>query len=174
MARRVLIPMDGTKNAEAVLPSLEDLCSPEDEITLLLVAKPEEESPGQRGFTSGVSVVESIGTASGGVFGVVGPDRPVPAETTGQTIERQIDEAKGYLERIATEIRQKGFRVDTEVLLEDSAADAIIEYAKRERPSLIVMLRRTNPGLREIIFGSTASSIVRSEVAPVLFVPTAR
>jgi nucleotide-binding universal stress UspA family protein len=82
-----------------------------------------------------------------------------------------MDEAKDYLEALANEIRAQGHRVQTEVLIADKPADAIIEYAKEMRPSFIAMLRRTHPSVAELIFGSVAMSVMKADVAPVLFVP---
>jgi nucleotide-binding universal stress UspA family protein len=41
------------------------------------------------------------------------------------------------------------------------------------QPAFIAMLRRTHPGVAEVIFGSVATSVMRADVAPVLFVPPA-
>jgi hypothetical protein len=39
--KRVLVPLDGTKNCEAALASIAGFCGPEDEVLLLRVEKSE-------------------------------------------------------------------------------------------------------------------------------------
>jgi nucleotide-binding universal stress UspA family protein len=173
--KSVLVPLDGTKNAEAALTFLEQICSPEDEFVLLMVEKPE--ATPVRGHAMGSTMTSSgvfpdgIGVYPDGAPGVAGPGLPIMAETRDQTMQRQVDERKDYLEGLASALRTKGHRVKTEVLLEDKPDEAIVEYARKTRPSFIAMLRRTHPGIRELIFGSIATSVVRADVAPVMFVP---
>jgi nucleotide-binding universal stress UspA family protein len=166
MAKRVLVPLDGTKNAEAALASLRQLCEREDELVLIKVEKPA--APTRRGYVPG----EYVSSPAVGVTGAVTPDVPVFAETTDQVSQRQLNESKDYLEGLAANLRTAGYKVVTEVLIDEKPAQAIIDYARRTQPTFIAMLRRTHPELAEIFFGSVASSIARSDVAPVLFVPS--
>jgi nucleotide-binding universal stress UspA family protein len=169
MVKHALVPLDGTKNAEAALDALEGICDAGDEVVLLAVEKPA--APQRGGYRPGNVITDAIVGPAGGMAGVVAPSEPVYAETTGQALQRQIDEKRDYLEELATGLRHKGYAVSTEVLIEDKPDQAIIAYAKQKRPTFIVMLRRTHSALGELIFGSVASSVVRAEVAPVLFVP---
>jgi nucleotide-binding universal stress UspA family protein len=167
--KSVLVPLDGTRNAEAALVSLAALCDPGDRVVLLKVEKPE--TPQRSGFRPGPVVTQAIVGPFGGATGVASPDVPVYFETGEQTVQRQLAEAQDYLETLASELREKGFQVDAEVLIDDHADRAIVEYARILKPAFIAMLRRTNQGVAERIFGSVASSVLKADVAPVLFVP---
>jgi nucleotide-binding universal stress UspA family protein len=167
--KRVLVPLDGTKNAEAALSSLAQLCNPEDEVVLLKVEKPE--GPQRAGYRPSPGEMDAIVGPAGGVASLSPPDVPYYVETGDQAAQRQLDEAKDYLESLAGNLRANGQKVQTEVLIADDPQDAIVDYAREMQPAFIAMLRRTHPGVAEVIFGSVATSVMRADVAPVLFVP---
>jgi len=167
--KHVLVPLDGTKNAEGALPFLAELCQPGDRVVLLAVRTPER--PSEVGTVPGQPVGGGFAGPSGGVVGLVTPDRPRYSETTEQTQQRQRSETADYLERLAKPLRASGVEVLTEVLLADRPAATIVDYARKARPTLIAMLRRTRLGLGERFFGSVATEVAEAEVAPVLFVP---
>jgi nucleotide-binding universal stress UspA family protein len=168
--RHILVPLDGTKNAEASFAALEKICEPEDELTLLSVSKPEHRA--RTGYRPGRLLVGPA-TGSTGGYGGITPDVPRYADRGYQVWQRQADESKDYLEGLAEVLRAHGFQVQTEVLVDENPDNAIVEYARTHKPTFIAMLRRTHPGLSEMLFGSIASSVVRADVAPVLFVPPA-
>jgi len=167
--RRVLVPLDGSKNAEAALPLLEQICSPGDTVVLLSVRKPER--PERSATVPGQPVGGAVSGPSGAVLGLVTPDVSVFRETTDQTLDRQTNEARDYLEGLAGGLRQAGLEVETTVIVDDQPGNAIVAYAKKMKPSFIAMLRRTRFGVSELLFGSVATHLVESKVAPVLFVP---
>jgi nucleotide-binding universal stress UspA family protein len=167
--KRILVPLDGTKNAEAALQALTQFCEPGDEVVLVKVEKPG--APQRAGFRPSAPVVEAITGPNAGVASLSAPDVPFYVETRDQVIQRQIGETKDYLERLARDLRTTGHDVNTEVLISDKPAEAIVQYAREMRPAFIAMLRRTHPTVAELIFGSVASSVMKADVAPVLFVP---
>jgi nucleotide-binding universal stress UspA family protein len=143
--KRVLVPLDGTRNAEAAIPSLVQFCGLDDEVVLLKVEKPE--SPQRGGYRPSAAVMDAITGPVGGFATLAPPDVPFYVETGGQAIQRQLDEAKDYLEGLAGDLRASGRKVETEVLISDKPDEAIIDYAREMRPTFIAMLRRTHPGL---------------------------
>jgi nucleotide-binding universal stress UspA family protein len=167
--KRVLVPLDGTKNAEAVLPALKEICTPGDSILLLSVQKPE--APQRSGSAPGRRVRGGFAGPSGGVMGLVTPDVPVYSETADQALARQISEAKDYLEGLMDGLRREGFYVTAEVRTEDHPAKAILEYARQSKPTLIAMLRRTHLGAGERLLGSVATQVIEANIAPVLLAP---
>jgi nucleotide-binding universal stress UspA family protein len=74
---------------------------------------------------------------------------------------------------VAGPLRSAGLSVETRVLVNNDPARAIVDYARDMHPDFVVMLRRTHPGIGEIVFGSIASRVAHADVAPVLFVPSA-
>ena len=166
--KSVLVPLDGSEAAEAVLPFLEQVCSPGDTVVLLSVQHPE--NPERIGATPGGVVRGGFNGPSGGVLGVATPEVSIFAETKDQVGERQINEAQGYLHSLASRLRNTA-EVRSEVLLANNPADEIVRYAHRMKPTFIVMRSRTRPGLTERFFGGVIGRVLQAEVAPVLLVP---
>jgi nucleotide-binding universal stress UspA family protein len=170
MAKRILVPIDGSKNAEAAIQALEAFATPDDVLVFLKVERPQHQT--RDGFVPGIVVHSAIvGGSGGGGGGVVNPDMPHLAETLDQSLQRQVSEARDYLEDLAGAPRKEGFQVETEVLISDKPSDAITEYARRTDASLIAMLPRTHHSLRETLLGSVSTDVIKAGLAPVLVLP---
>jgi nucleotide-binding universal stress UspA family protein len=139
---KILATLDGSRSGEAVLDTLVMLGRiPDAEITLFSVT------------TSGVAARVG-GRASS-------PDAPSP--------QAQLTDRAGYLRRIADTL-PPGVARGVETVSADRAAPAIIQYALRNRPDVIVMATHGETGIVHRIFGDVAEEVVRSGVAPVLLV----
>ena len=169
--KRVLVPLDGTENAEEALAWLEHLCAPGDLVVLLSVKRPE--NPERIGGVPGRVVTGGFAGPSGGVVGIATPDASVFAETTDQVSGRQLSEARDYLESLADGMRRPGLEVKTETLIADDPAEMVVRYARQMKPTFITVCRRTHFGISELVFGSATMQLLQAEVAPVLFVPPA-
>ncbi len=77
--------------------------------------------------------------------------------------------AREYLERIATELGDAGYRVDCQVL-SGSAAETILACAREQRADLIVMSTHGRSGIGRWVFGSVADKVLRGAHVPVLLV----
>lgn len=142
MYERVLIPLDGSEPAEAILPFAERIAGPLDaEVCLLRVVEP-------------VSAITGLGTG-----GVVGPDA---------LLLRQL-EAKQYLAEVARQLEARGLRVRTLLGLGVPELE-ILEVAKAERADLIAMSTHGRRGVRRAVFGSVAEEVLRSAAVPVLLI----
>jgi nucleotide-binding universal stress UspA family protein len=140
MYERVLIPLDGSELAEAILPFAEQVAGPLDaEVVLLRVVEPP-------------SPITELGAN-----GVIGPDA---------LFLRQL-EAKRYLEAVADRLAARGVRARA-VLGLGTPASEIVETAKAERADLVAMTTHGRTGLRRAIFGSVANEALRSAAVPVL------
>jgi nucleotide-binding universal stress UspA family protein len=81
-----------------------------------------------------------------------------------------VREAEDYLESVAARLRRDGVsRVKTSVWY-SSAAKAIVEAAHTWCADLIVMSTHGRSGLRRVIWGSVAESVVRGTRTPILLV----
>ncbi|HEX5141140.1 MAG TPA: universal stress protein, partial [Dehalococcoidia bacterium] len=127
--------------------------------------------PQRGGFRPSSAVMDAIGGPATGGAPLSPPDVPYYLETEDQATQRQLDEAKGYLEQFARSLRVGGQDVQKDVLIADDPKDAIVEHARKMHPTFIVLVRRTHPALAEAIFGSVASSVMKADIAPVLLVP---
>lgn len=140
MYERVLIPLDGSELAEAVLPFAEHVAGPLDaEVVLLQVVEPP-------------SAISALGTGD-----IIGPDT---------LFLRQV-EAKRYLDTVAGRLQAKGLRVRT-VLGLGAPASEIAATARAERADLIAMTTHGRSGFKRAIYGSVAEEVLRSSDVPVL------
>src|SRR5262245_47902505 len=144
MYRRMLVPLDGSTQAEAILPLVEQVAGPlEADVILLRVVEP-------------VSAAEAI--ASGGV---VAPD----------TFMHHELEAKRYLSQIEPQLSKKGVRVRTRIAF-GPPAEAILGAIKTSGADLVAMTTHGRSGLGRALFGSEAESVLRASPVPVLMIRT--
>ncbi len=87
-------------------------------------------------------------------------------------IEQAREQAAEGLERIAKDLRGKGYTVET-LVRDGDPADALAEIAREQHASLIAMGTRGLTGLKRIVHGSVADRTVRHARCPVLTLPRA-
>lgn len=85
-----------------------------------------------------------------------------------EPLEQARAEARNYLERLVPRLRQRRCHVQTEVLLADSAADAILAYAAEEGIDLIAVTTRRRGSVARALFGSVADAVIHKAAVPVL------
>jgi nucleotide-binding universal stress UspA family protein len=73
-----------------------------------------------------------------------------------------------YLEELAEPLRQRGLEVTAHVVEHGSAPRAIVEYAATHGAALIAMSTSGAGGMRRLFLGSVADKVVRSADIPVL------
>jgi len=148
--RKVLVPLDGSKLAECILPHVEELATHNmvEEVILVSVT---ERIPGYRAWADYSQPQE---------------ERLAP-EAVGK-LERQ---AQKYLNRIAKglETKTKGIKILTEVLL-GNPAEEIAFYAETKGCDLIVMASHGRSGISKWAHGSVADKVLRSSRIPILMV----
>jgi nucleotide-binding universal stress UspA family protein len=148
MYNKILVPLDGSKLAESVLPHVERLaaCSPGAEVML-------------------VSVTERVS----GFTAVDDPNQPSGEQLIPEAVGKEERQARKYLDRIAKPLADKGIKVLTEVLL-GKPADEITLFAVNEGYDLIVMASHGRSGPSRWTHGSVAEKVFRSNCAPLLMV----
>jgi nucleotide-binding universal stress UspA family protein len=87
---------------------------------------------------------------------------------SGTPLAQARAEAKSYLERLLPPQQQGGGRVETKVLLADSAADAILAYAADEGIELIALTTRRRGWAARTLFGSLTDTVIHKAAVPVL------
>lgn len=140
---RIIVPLDGSALAEAILPSvlaLGDLMPAR--YTLVSVVEP---------F---ISLDEEL-------------SRRVPSPAHQQT-RHLAGLANTYLESVAERLRAEGRLVQTAVRLGPHPATAILDEAGRQEADLIAMATHGRSGLRRFQLGSVTDKVLRSASAPVL------
>ena len=148
MYKKILVPLDGSKLAECVLPHVEKLAESgvAKEIILLRVC----ESP---------SIIA---------------DYPESKNKTWEKhVERMTANAQQscslYIEDVEKDLKDKGFKVKTESSL-GKPAEEIVNYANKNKVDLIVMASHGRSGVNRWAYGSVADKVLRSTCVPVLLV----
>ncbi len=168
MSKSVLVPLDGSKRSETILPALDAVCASGDEIVLISVGSPSK--PQQVGVEqSGDVLLSSSNLGMGSTFATP-HEEPVYAESGGQALQRATAEIGDYLADRAADLTKKGFTVKTEVIIGAHPAESIIHFAETMHPTLIAMASHSRNAIGGLIFSSAAAAVLRSGVAPVLLV----
>ena len=131
--KRIIVPLDGSVLAEQILPRVLTLAKLEDaEITLLNVLVPQSYSQKE----------------------IADPVLP--------WWEKDVATAQAYLFRIAAELRRDGVSVTTDIVIAENVANAIRDFASREKADLIAIATHGRGGLARMLRGSVADAIMHS------------
>lgn len=163
---KILATLDGSRLAESIVPQVQTLCAlPNAELVLLSVgAVPHGQLMGDVKAPIAAAPAGSSGNAI-----VVDQAGPAFAETKEQAVDRVKAALHDYLHGIARELpAHVPCRIET--LLDDDPRSAIVRFAIKEQPDLIVMATHGRTGLVHALFGDVAESVVRSGIAPVMLV----
>jgi nucleotide-binding universal stress UspA family protein len=136
----ILVPLDGSAMSTSVLQHALSMSIPsETRITLLRVVSP--------------------------------PYAATELAVVGETdviMSERVEAAHEYLNGIATELGVEGYLVDTDVVISSMPADAILHYAQDKACDVICMATHGRSGVRRMLMGSVASSVLHSAKVPVL------
>jgi nucleotide-binding universal stress UspA family protein len=142
--KRVIVPLDGSKLSESILPVAQALARNLDlEIVLLRVyGNPLGSSTQGDGYYNSIRIQELM------------------AMIRAESVE--------YLALKAEELKKVGFIKVSSMAEEGRAADAIIASAQRNPDCLIAMCTHGHSGIKRWVLGSVTETVVRHVGAPVL------
>jgi nucleotide-binding universal stress UspA family protein len=84
-------------------------------------------------------------------------------------IQAELEAAsQSYVDTVAKRIRARGFTASTHVIVEESAARAILQVAEAWKIDLIVMETHARTGVSRVTHGSATDKVIRSAHVPVL------
>ena len=159
--RTILVPLDGSDLAEAVLPHVEALAKQRGaellDIVLLQVCAP----AAALGYYPPSARFE---TRTGAVH-------VMPQEFARATGARQKVLAEQYLAGVEKRLKAVGLKVRSEVRMGDSAAE-IVDYADNNPFNLIIMATHARSGLRRWAYGSVAAKVLQGVTSPIFLVRT--
>jgi len=143
--KNIIVPMDGSRAAQAVLPYVQEMAK-----TLKLE----------------VVLVQVISAETTVQFTPMGPDTwAIPTD-----VLQRIDVlASGYLAGVGKELEREGISVRWDVL-RGAAAHSIVEFARETPGSMVAMTTHGRSGLRRWVLGSVADQVVRGSGEPVLVI----
>ena len=143
MYKTILVPLDGSKRAEAILPHVEQLAQRyEARVVFIQVIDPPPlmVTPGQ-------------------------PDLALHR----QELERRMQEAELYLQTILGEFQRKGIKARME-LGQGAVVATIIDAAVRRDADLIALASHGHSGLAQVFYGSVAAGVLQRIDRPLLLV----
>jgi nucleotide-binding universal stress UspA family protein len=145
MYKKILVPLDGTKNDEVVLEHVQRLAK-EMGAALILIQ----------------------------LYRVVKDDDPfmrsVQMEVGSQGYQAE-EKAKGYLRELEESIGQKGIAVSSEFLMvETPEADEIVKYAEEKGCHLIALTNQEKTGFGRWFFSNIEEKVKRRSPLPILLV----
>ncbi len=144
MYRRIMVPLDGSKMAECVIPHVET------------VAKLSNAS------VELVHVVEPVELPTRGGIALSGDD-------LRQIEEHSRHEAQSYLKEIVSRLKSSGIKSRPK-LLTGKAADSLVDYMQENNFDLVIMATHGRSGISRWFWGSVADKILYSSKIPVLLV----
>lgn len=143
MFELILVPLDGSKRAEAILDHVKTLshCL-NSEVVLLQIIEP--------------------------VLMPLDPQGYMP-ELDAERTELRRNEAIEYLEGIAAELERSGINVRTRVE-QGTVVDTILDICQKERPHLIALASHGRTGLARAFYGSVTDGLLNKATCPMLVI----
>ncbi|MBI2888279.1 MAG: universal stress protein [Chloroflexi bacterium] len=143
MYKRIVVPLDGSKIAEAALPHVVEIAKALGaEVVLLRVIQP-------GGLIQGRYVLP-----------------PGPAKLLSQELERS---AQRYLDRAGGDLEQGGLRTQ-KVVVTGPVADSIVDWATHHNADLIALTSHGLGRAARWVFGSVADRLLQSSPVPLLVI----
>jgi nucleotide-binding universal stress UspA family protein len=136
--RNIVVPLDGSRLAEQILTRVVPLAKAEDADITLLH--------------------------------VLAPEKPIQVDE-GEGApwwEKKVASARTYLMHRAARIRAQGVPVRVDVVIGEEVADAIADYARREKADLIAIATHGRSGLARMLRGSVADAVTKCATSSIL------
>jgi nucleotide-binding universal stress UspA family protein len=143
MYNKILVPLDGSKRAEAILPHVEEIAGNAGAALVML------------------QVVDPP-------LSLVSPYDMMPSHTVDE-IQDQVVEAEEYLADLHKSFQKK--EIEAEVVVEYGAVVAtIIEVAQEYDVDLVAMASHGRTGLSRVFYGSVAAGVLQRIDRPLLLI----
>ena len=147
MYKTILVPLDGSKRAEAILPHVEEMAHHfKAEVILLQVVEPPS---------------------------IVAAPYAELVELNLEGLKRHMNEADAYLAGLQGEFREKNIKAKRYVE-SGPVIEAILNAADREGADLIAMASHGRSGLSRVFYGSVAAGVLQRVDRPLLLIRSRR
>jgi nucleotide-binding universal stress UspA family protein len=142
MFNKILVPLDGSKTAEAALEQAMHLAKSNQGSIRLVQACP----------------------------GPISADYTVDVMLRQPVLERDRHEVEKYLKGVEARVEQEGIPVEIRVLESGDPAYRVLEDAEGDPVDLIVLNSHGRSGIARFLMGSVAEKVARHATCPVLIV----
>jgi nucleotide-binding universal stress UspA family protein len=147
MYKTILVPLDGSKRAEAILPHVENLAlSLNAKVILFKVAEP--------------SLMLEY-------------DEVIDMSTYLEKSDKQKKDAEYYLTSLQKKFRAKGIEAQT-LIGHGPVVKAIIDAAEQQNAKLVAMASHGHGGLLRTFYGSVAAGVLQRIDRPLLLIRSRR
>ena len=173
MYKKIVVPLDGSKLAECVLPHIENIVkgSGTEEIILItvterfagLLPKNNANKPAENSGEFQPAVAFADRPYSARPF-EIDPSLKIPV-VTGKVLKQ----GQRYLAKIAEQLGKKGIKTGIAVLMGE-AAEQIVDFTGDEKADLIIMASHGRSGFSRWAMGSVAEKVFHGSSVPILLV----
>lgn len=139
MYKKILVPLDGTTNSEAILPQVRSLAQQCGATVLLL------------------EVLESLPPHAASVA----------PEIINAGLSQRIAEVRQYVHGIEAQMQAEGYSAQA-VVRYGTVVETILAVAEESGADLIAMASRGYTGLKRLIYGSVAGEVLHRSKTPLL------
>jgi len=140
----ILVPLDGSKRAEKILPHIEELAQRYNAKAVFL------------------QVVHPFMT-------LAGPGGAAYSALADLALEQRTEEAEAYLDSLVAEFREKDIEALARVV-NGPVVGEILDAADREGADLIAMASHGRTGVSRVFYGSVAAGVLHSVDRPLLLI----
>ena len=143
MYQSILVPLDGSKRAEAILPHVEELAHRyEAKVVFMAVIEPET---------------------------VIVTAEPVYTKIDDELMQQRLSQVRIYLDGVHGEFREKGIEAKIHIS-QGPVVESIINAAEQEDVDLIAMASHGRTGLPRVFYGSVAAGVLHRVDRPLLLI----
>jgi nucleotide-binding universal stress UspA family protein len=143
MYKKILVPLDGSKRAEAILPHVKNLalCF-KTEVILFIVIEPGD---------------------------LLAHDEIIGMSIFQEKLDQHIKETESYLASLLEQFREEGIKVQTQIG-HGPIVKAILDTAKSENADLLAMASHGRSGLSRTFYGSISAGVLQRIDRPLLLI----
>jgi nucleotide-binding universal stress UspA family protein len=144
MYSTILVPLDGSKRAEAILPHVEEMARKMGSRIILLTSVEQ-----QLVYTGDLEISAMVHKED--------------------DMAQQTKTAKSYLHKVQTKLGKKGIQVST-TIMQGPPVEAILAAAAQENVDMIAIASHGRSGLGRVFYGSVAAGILHRVDRPLLVI----
>lgn len=153
MYKKIMVPLDGSKLAECVLPHVDEFVTGFKAETIIFVRVIEPAPPRYSEITGTTSTHEYENMRKG----------------VKKIEEERMLSARSYLNEVISRVKRNGINFKAYVLI-GPVADKLVDYVAANEIDLVLIATHGRSGISRWVRGSIADRVLRSARAPVLMV----